>query len=192
VTIVSSTRLIGAPIFIFLFASPVPFEHAASLPFLLLLFLTDILDGFLARRWMVTTDFGYVLDGVADRSAHIAVVVALVACRDLSPLLGFLLIFRDLLLYAARALFVTWWTSNGQFRKQVKVAAVLFKLTVGGIALMSYVREVAPRVMSSQLQQASVEWLRLATWIFAAWSYVLLAQQIHKYVVASADSRQAG
>jgi phosphatidylglycerophosphate synthase len=192
VTAVSSTRLIGAPIFVFLFVSPSRREHAASLPLLLLLFMTDIIDGFLARRWSVTTNFGYVLDGVADRSAHIGVVVALAARSELSAVLAFVLIFRDVLLYAARSLFETWWAANAAFRRRVKIAAVLFKITVGSIALMSYMTTVAPGVLSPIQRFATLAFLKAATWLFAAWSYALLAQQVHKYASLAQPADRAG
>jgi phosphatidylglycerophosphate synthase len=180
-------RLCGAPIFIFLFVSPHDAEHLASLPFLLLLFLTDVFDGFLARRWKVASDFGYILDGVADRSAHIGVVIALTAKSALSPVLGFLLVFRDLLLYAARAFFEDWWDANATFRGRVKLAAVLFKLTVGPIAVMSYVRTVAPHAVAVAHANATLTFFHSATWLFVVWSYLLLAQQVHEY---SSNPRQ--
>jgi len=173
--------LVGAPIFVFLFVSPSRREHIVSLPFLLLLFLTDIIDGFLARRWNVATNFGYVLDGVADRSAHIGLVVALAARGELSPVLAFVLIFRDVLLYAARSLFETWWAANASFRRRVRVAAVLFKLTIGPIALLSYVADVAPSALTQFPRIATLAFLNAATWAFAVWSYALLAQQIREY-----------
>lgn len=152
-----------------------------SLPFLLLLFLSDALDGFLARRWDVASDFGYILDGVADRSTHIALIVALTATGALSALLGFLLIFRDLVLYAARAFFDGWWTANAIFRSRVKLAAVAFKLTVGTIAVVSYMRAIEPNALSSGTAEVILRFAHSTTWLFVGWSYLLLAQQVHEY-----------
>jgi phosphatidylglycerophosphate synthase len=143
----------------------------------------------LARRWKVATNFGYVLDGVADRSAHIALVVALTSRNDLSPVLGYLLIFREILLYAARALFETWWVSNTGFRLRVRLTAVLFKLTVGSLALLSYINDVAPQTLAPGLTQPIQAILRSATWAFAVWSYALLVQQVRRYASATAESR---
>ena len=177
----SCVRLCGAPIFIFLFVSPNETGRIASLPFLLVLFFTDVLDGFLARRWNVASDFGYILDGVADRSTHIALVIALTTTSALPPVLGFLLVFRDLLLYAARAFFDDWWNANASFRGRVKLAAVLFKVTVGVIALISYVRTTAPHLVAVADANSLLTFFRSATWLFVAWSYLLLAQQIREY-----------
>lgn len=177
----SCIRLAGAPVFIFLFVSPARTEQLASLPLLLLLLATDLVDGFLARRWQVTSNFGYVLDGVADRSAHIGMVIALTARGTLSPVLAFLLVFRDLVLYAARAFFDNWWRANTMFRGRVKLAAVLFKLTVGSIALLSYIQiAFTERVPPEEIAKA-IHLFVYATWAFAAWSYILLIQQIAHY-----------
>jgi len=183
---------VGAPVFIFLFVSPVAAERIASLPFLLLLFLTDILDGLFARRWMVATNFGYILDGVADRSAHIAVVVALVYRHDLSPILGFLLVFREIVLYAARSLFGSWWASNAGFRLHVRVTAVLFKMTAGGIAVVSYMQDLPTPFIAPETRASAQSVFCMATWLFAIWSYVLLALQIRRYAIYDDTSDRRG
>jgi CDP-diacylglycerol---glycerol-3-phosphate 3-phosphatidyltransferase len=193
VTAVSCLRLCGAPVFIVLFLSPNRLEYIVSIPFLVILFSTDILDGFLARRWRVTSGFGYVLDGVADRSTHIALIVALITKRELSAVLGFFFILRDLLLYAARAFFEDWWSANHHFRARVKTAAIAFKLTVGLIALTAYIRDVAPLSLPPSQLAIMLPVVHGATWVFAAWSYILLAQQVWRYTaIKQHDERGTG
>jgi CDP-diacylglycerol--glycerol-3-phosphate 3-phosphatidyltransferase len=191
VTGISCVRLIGGPVFVVLFASPFPAERAASVPSMLLFFLTDVVDGYLARRWSVTTNFGYVLDGVADRSTHIAVIVALVERDALSSVLAFIIIFREVLLYAARSLFTAWWTSNRGFRLRVRITAVAFKVTVGVVALLTYLDDVGAHLLSPQSSQIVFTSAHAATWIFALWSYWLLAQQVHQYASIDASHSQS-
>jgi phosphatidylglycerophosphate synthase len=112
VNCISGVRLVGAPVFIFLFVDRGSRFVVTSMILLLVMLLTDVLDGLLARQWKVTSTFGYVLDGVADRSMNIALIVALTALAKLSPLLSFFLLLRDVILYAARALFAEWWSAN--------------------------------------------------------------------------------
>lgn len=59
----SAIRLVGSPLMLWM--SPKFEPHWTVLTFAVLGF-TDWLDGFLARRWHQTTDFGSMLDGVAD------------------------------------------------------------------------------------------------------------------------------
>jgi len=181
VTSLSALRIVGAPAFIFLFISPVSAERAASLYLLLVLFVSDVVDGALARHWGVTSHFGYILDGVGDRSTHLAMVVALTALSKMSALLAFFLILRDILLYASRSLFGTWWHANSHFRSRVRHTAVLFKLTVGGLIVLSYNETWHWWQISRRLSNIH-DTLVVATWIFALWSYALLVDQVSQYI----------
>jgi phosphatidylglycerophosphate synthase len=185
VTTTSCIRLVGAPVFILLFISPVEWARLLGGPFIVGLFLTDLLDGFLARRWNVTSDIGYVLDGVADRSAHIAVAIALTVTNEISPVLAFFLIMRDLLLYAARAVFDDWWAVNTVFRIRVKITAVVFKGTIGAVAMLAYFRTVRPEFFSESETQQIHTVLICLSWIFVLWTYVLLAQQVRRYAMST-------
>ena len=60
---------------------------------------TDQLDGYLARRWRVESEFGKVADPLADRMMISTAVVMLVALGRL-PWLALLLLLRDVLLVA--------------------------------------------------------------------------------------------
>jgi phosphatidylglycerophosphate synthase len=178
VNCISGTRLIGAPIFIFLFVDRGAQFAVTSMILLLVMLLTDILDGSLARRWNVTSAFGYVLDGVADRSTNIALIVALTALGKLSPLLSFFLLLRDVMLYAARALFAEWWSANRPFRSRVRISAAVFYLLLTGLAVTTCGEKLGwptPEIIA--IQRSIV----FGVWAFALWSYVLLAGQIRAY-----------
>ena len=56
--------------------------------------LTDALDGYLARRWKVTSSLGYVLDTMGDRAVHLAMVLMFFERYGLHPVLIWLLVFR--------------------------------------------------------------------------------------------------
>lgn len=174
-------RLAGAPIFVFLFAAPAPTVATASLALLAILLLTDVLDGALARQWKVTSAFGYVLDGVADRSTNIALIVALASFGALPAVLAFFLLLRDVLLYAARSLFPHWWRSNHIFRVRVRVTAVAFNVTVSGIAIVVH----CTRLGWTPSDPSWMVWVQpglvACTWVLALWSYVLLAAQVRAY-----------
>ena len=62
--------------------------------------VTDQIDGFLARRWQVESDFGRIFDPLADRLMIDAAVI-LLAIQDHMPWAGLVVILgRDLLLLA--------------------------------------------------------------------------------------------
>ncbi|HYW32385.1 MAG TPA: CDP-alcohol phosphatidyltransferase family protein [Gemmatimonas sp.] len=59
--------------------------------------LTDVLDGWLARRTKVVSRFGALLDPIADRFFVLGVVVSYVAGGNLTLLQAFVIMFRDVM-----------------------------------------------------------------------------------------------
>ncbi|MGA4507551.1 CDP-alcohol phosphatidyltransferase family protein [Propionibacteriaceae bacterium G1746] len=101
--LLSFARLAGVPLFVLVVLLPPAWLPAADVVAVLVLALagfTDWLDGFLARRWHMTSRVGQMLDPVADRLYILAIVIAL-ALRDLVPWwLLVVLALRDLVLAA--------------------------------------------------------------------------------------------
>lgn len=58
--------------------------------------LTDVLDGFLARRWKQATPIGALVDGVSDKIFAVSLLGTLVSSHALSPVLAVLLATREL------------------------------------------------------------------------------------------------
>jgi cardiolipin synthase (CMP-forming) len=63
--------------------------------------VSDALDGYLARRWQVCSPIGYVLDAMGDRAVHLALTLAMLARYQFHPIIAWVLIFRDIAIYAA-------------------------------------------------------------------------------------------
>jgi CDP-diacylglycerol--glycerol-3-phosphate 3-phosphatidyltransferase/cardiolipin synthase len=71
-------------------------DTAAALAVLALAALTDVLDGFLARRLRQASPLGAIVDGIADKVFGVSVLVTLVASELLSPALAVLLATREI------------------------------------------------------------------------------------------------
>lgn len=78
--------------------------------------LTDALDGYLARRWKVTSALGYVLDAMGDRALQLAMVLIFLVRYSFHPLFVWLLIFRDIGIYAVRVLSKDWLQKSRRMR----------------------------------------------------------------------------
>lgn len=63
---------------------------------------TDWLDGYLARRWEVTTQLGSFLDTTADKLLVTGVLIALVAVERVSPWIALIIIGRELVIMGLR------------------------------------------------------------------------------------------
>lgn len=60
---------------------------------------TDMLDGYLARKFNEVTEFGKVIDPLADKIAMAAVVIKLYLIGEIAPFYFFLIIGRDILIF---------------------------------------------------------------------------------------------
>ena len=96
--LVSFTRLLGVPLFLWLVLGPE--EDELALLVLMASGVTDYLDGVLARKLNQSSKVGQILDPVADR-LYILAVVAGLALRDIIPwTLAVSLPLRDIALFA--------------------------------------------------------------------------------------------
>ncbi len=66
--------------------------------------VTDYYDGYLARRWGVTTTLGSFLDTTADKLLVSGVLIALVAVERGSPWVAAIIVGRELMILGLRAL----------------------------------------------------------------------------------------
>lgn len=101
-------RIIIIPVFIALFYLPASWltqNHilnwiAATL--FVLASITDWLDGFLARRWKQTSDFGAFLDPVADKLIVSAALIILVAIGRTYAIFAIIIVGREITISALR------------------------------------------------------------------------------------------
>ena len=77
----------------------------ASTAFWVLALTTDLLDGYLARRWKVASADGRFWDSMGDKAFYAAVIIAFNAHGFLSPVISWALIAREVALYVTRILF---------------------------------------------------------------------------------------
>ena len=100
--------------------------------------LTDVLDGWLARRWDLTTPVGAVLDPACDRAFVVTAVVTLTVEGRLSPIAAGLLLLRDALTVVAwltSRLVVAWRGLRFQARLAGKLVTLLQFITLLAVLL---------------------------------------------------------
>jgi phosphatidylglycerophosphate synthase len=64
---------------------------------------SDFLDGFLARKWGIVSEVGYFLDGLGDKAFTVAILLVIAREHSGEIVLAWWLIFREIILYALRA-----------------------------------------------------------------------------------------
>lgn len=84
--LLSVVRLLLIPLIVWLYvAKEQPF---AAVAVIVLSGLTDILDGYIARHWDMVSDFGKILDPIADKLTQFALILCL---TERYPTIGYLL-----------------------------------------------------------------------------------------------------
>jgi CDP-diacylglycerol--glycerol-3-phosphate 3-phosphatidyltransferase len=66
--------------------------------------LTDFLDGFIARKYNMVTDFGKLMDAIADKVLVNSVLIILAANSYISPIIAVIVIMRDTIVNSIKML----------------------------------------------------------------------------------------
>lgn len=123
VNTISLIRIPLAVVFLGTAFTPHPGVTSVSIVALALAFVSDFVDGYLARSWGIVTKLGYILDGLGDRALYFTIIIAAVASHQLNAIVAFFILFRDLLLYATRSMVTDWSDSIDKTRFLTKLNA---------------------------------------------------------------------
>lgn len=97
-TFLTLSRIIVIPLFVF----AVKYQPLIGVMVFLVASLTDFLDGYLARRTGKITEFGMILDPIADKFLIISALIVLVDMGRLNVWIAIIMIVRDFLITGLR------------------------------------------------------------------------------------------
>src|ERR1700737_751513 len=100
----SLSRIPIAVFFVLIFTPSNPTSFWLCISALVLAAISDFLDGKLARAWNVSTDTGCFLDGLCDKVVYSALLIVAAREQEVHVFLPWLLILREILIYAIRSL----------------------------------------------------------------------------------------
>lgn len=98
------SRILVIPVFVVVFSSPTPVRSVVAAGLFLLAALTDVLDGYLARRRSQVTRLGRLLDPIADKLLVLSGLILLVQFDLVAAWVAILIIAREVAVTAVRAL----------------------------------------------------------------------------------------
>ena len=136
-------RLGLIPIFILLMNNPTTFRVYVATTVFILASLTDYIDGFIARRFGAVSDFGKLLDPLADKMLVATALIIMVGIRsdlDGSPwvpaTLVVLIVLREFWVTGIRALaakngVIVAASSGGKVKSGLQMVAIVFLLLHG-------------------------------------------------------------
>ena len=132
--ILTLIRIILIPVLVIVFYMPGQWTYQLSAAIFGIAALTDLLDGYLARRWNQTTPFGAFLDPVADK-LMVAVALVLLVQDNPAPLFAIpaaIIIGREIAISALRE-----WMAEIGARTKVSVSIIgKLKTTLQMIAIL--------------------------------------------------------
>ena len=100
-------RIILVPVFVACFYLPVEGAMYIAAAVFVVAYFTDMLDGYIARKYNLITDFGKLMDPMADKLLTAAAMIMLIAYGLCSPIATFLTIGRELVISAFRLVSAT-------------------------------------------------------------------------------------
>ena len=100
-------RIILVPVFVACFYLPVEGAMYIAAAVFVVAYFTDMLDGYIARKYNLITDFGKLMDPMADKLLTAAAMILLTAYGLCSPIATFLTIGRELVISAFRLVSAT-------------------------------------------------------------------------------------
>jgi CDP-diacylglycerol--glycerol-3-phosphate 3-phosphatidyltransferase len=117
---------------------------------------TDWFDGYLARRWEVTTKLGSFLDTTADKLLVTGVLIALVAVERTSPWIAIIIVGRELVILGLRGVIAAEGTVMqpsilGKLKTSIQFVAILLAILrpgdpVGGVYIDEWVMLAAAAI----------------------------------------------
>lgn len=102
--LITLIRILLIPVFILVFQTPTGPRSLAAAIIFLIASLTDLMDGYLARRWEQITKLGKFLDPIADKFLVLAALIMLVDFHRVAAWIAIVIIGRELTVTGLRAI----------------------------------------------------------------------------------------
>ncbi|ELK41446.1 MULTISPECIES: CDP-alcohol phosphatidyltransferase family protein [Brevibacillus] len=98
-------RIVLIPLYLYVFFSGIPFHVEIALGILILAGVTDIADGYIARKHKLVTTIGMMLDPLADKLMMLAVIASLFLTERISVWAALFFFMRDLAMIITGAIY---------------------------------------------------------------------------------------
>ena len=121
----------------FIFGSIVNNQYVAAFVFLTLSGITDILDGFIARKFNFITNFGKLIDPLSDKATQVSVLAAL-CIENIIPLWILFIVFLKEIIMIAGASFLYGNELVVSSRWYGKLSTVLFYAAIVASLIVKY------------------------------------------------------
>lgn len=142
------SRILLIPVFVLVFSSPTPGRSLAAAIVFAVAAITDLLDGYLARRRSQVTKLGRLLDPIADKLLVLSALILLVQYDRVGALVAILMIGREVAVTGVRAIaaaqgIVIAAETTGKYKMAAQVVAVVLLILEDSIVPTTWNLHVA-------------------------------------------------
>ncbi|MBZ4646252.1 MAG: CDP-diacylglycerol---glycerol-3-phosphate 3-phosphatidyltransferase [Petroclostridium sp.] len=104
---ITMLRIFLVPIFMFFLLTKFPYGAYIAVGIFIIAAVTDGLDGYVARKWKLVTNFGKFVDPLADKLLVTAALISLVELNKLSSWVAMIIITREFVVTSLRVVAVS-------------------------------------------------------------------------------------
>lgn len=132
------TRILLIPVFVMVFAEPTPDRSLVAAIIFVIAAVTDLLDGYLARKTGQITKLGRLLDPIADKLLVVSALILLVQVDRVTALVAILIIAREVAVTGIRAIaasegMILSAEVTGKYKMALQVVAIVLLILEGTI-----------------------------------------------------------
>jgi CDP-diacylglycerol---glycerol-3-phosphate 3-phosphatidyltransferase len=129
-------RILMIPVFVILFITPTPDRSLIAAVIFTVAAVTDLLDGYIARRTGQVTKLGKLLDPIADKLLVLSALILLVNIDRVSALVAILVIAREVAVTGIRAIaagegLIIAVETTGKYKMALQVVAIVLLILEG-------------------------------------------------------------
>jgi CDP-diacylglycerol--glycerol-3-phosphate 3-phosphatidyltransferase len=134
--LITLTRILLIPVFVALFVTPDPDRSIMAAVVFVTAAVSDLLDGYLARRSGQVTKLGKLLDPIADKLLVLSALILLLNIDRVSPLVAILILAREVAVTGVRAIaasegLIIQAETTGKYKMALQVIAIVLLILEG-------------------------------------------------------------
>lgn len=153
-------RIIMIPVFVVLLYLDFPFNNLVALAVFILASITDTLDGYIARKYNLITDFGKFMDPIADKLLVTAAMLVFVDWHMMPAWVVIVVVAREFIVSALRLVAA----NNGRviaagWSGKVKTASTMVCICIMLLGLPQWVNAVCSAVILATTAYSGIEYL---------------------------------
>ena len=153
-------RIIMIPVFVVLLYLDFPFNNLVALAVFILASITDTLDGYIARKYNLITDFGKFMDPIADKLLVTAAMLVFVDWHMMPAWVVIVVVAREFIVSALRLVAA----NNGRviaagWSGKVKTASTMVCICIMLLGLPQWVNAVCFAVILVTTAYSGIEYL---------------------------------